>query len=361
MKRLSFLCLCAAAIALASPVDAHPVPFSFVDVRIERGALEVSVVAHVFDLAHDLDLQPPERLLEASTLGSQADAITALIKSRLQLSVGSEALTNAVWSAPEPLAERQSIQLRARITIAASPGRVLLTTLMFPYDPVHQTFVNFYEGGSVATQAILDRDRTSIEFFASSLRGVQSIAARLVPIGIEHIVFGPEHLLFLFGLLLLGGPARLLVLAVTAFTLAQAATLTLAAFNLVTPSLRFVEPGIGLSIVYLGADNLMVRGGRDVRVWIASAFGFMHGFDFAGVLRHMDLSRRALGWSILSFSVGVQIVQVAIVVALAVALGALRSRNEAAGRRLAFAGSIVVIAAGTIWFIQRVFFPGGLA
>jgi hypothetical protein len=105
----------------------------------------------------------------------------------------------------------------------------------------------------------------------------------------------------------------------------------------------------------------MVRGGRDVRVWIATAFGFIHGFDFAGVLRHMDLSRRALGWSIVSFSAGVQVVQIAIVVALALALGALRSRNEAAGRRLAFAGSIVVIAAGTIWFIQRVFFPGGLA
>src|SRR5213596_778037 len=202
MRRFRRLFLCALVAIVASPADAHPVPFSFVDVRIERGAVEVSVVAHMFDLAHDVDLQPPERLLESSILASHADAILSLVRSRLYLTADGAALTDAVWSAPEALPERQSIQLRAHFPLRRSPGRVIVTTLMFPYDPVHQTFVNFYERDSVATQAILDRDRTNIEFFTSSLRGVQSIAARLVPAGIEHIMLGPEHLLFLFGLLL---------------------------------------------------------------------------------------------------------------------------------------------------------------
>ena len=106
----------------------------------------------------------------------------------------------------------------------------------------------------------------------------------------------------------------------------------------------------------------MVRGGRDMRAWIAFAFGFIHGFGFAGVLREMDLPRRALGWSLFSFNVGVEIGQLWSSWSLvASALAALRSRSEPAGRRLAFAGSIVVIAAGTFWFIQRVFFPGGMA
>jgi hypothetical protein len=113
--------------------------------------------------------------------------------------------------------------------------------------------------------------------------------------------------------------------------------------------------------VYLGADNLMVRGGRDVRAWIAAAFGFIHGFGFAGVLRDLSLSRRALNWSMLSFNLGLEMAQLALVLAAAVALTALRTRSEAAGRRLAFVGSILVIATGTVWFVKRVFFPGGVA
>jgi hypothetical protein len=105
----------------------------------------------------------------------------------------------------------------------------------------------------------------------------------------------------------------------------------------------------------------MVRGGRDMRAWIAFAFGFIHGFGFASVLREMDLPRRALGWSLFSFNVGVEIGQLLIVLAVASALALLRARSEWAGRQLAFAGSLVVIVAGTFWFIQRVFFPGGIS
>ena len=98
-----------------------------------------------------------------------------------------------------------------------------------------------------------------------------------------------------------------------------------------------------------------------MRGWIALAFGFIHGFGFANVLREMDLPARALGWSLFSFNVGVEIGQLFVVVAVASALALLRRRSEAAGRRLVFAGSVVVIAAGTFWFIQRVFFSGGMA
>ena len=97
-----------------------------------------------------------------------------------------------------------------------------------------------------------------------------------------------------------------------------------------------------------------------MRAWIAFAFGFIHGFGFANVLREMDLPPRALGWSLFSFNVGVEIGQLVVVVAVASVLSAIRLRSETAGRQLAFAGSIVVIVAGTFWFVQRVFFPGGL-
>ena len=105
------------------------------------------------------------------------------------------------------------------------------------------------------------------------------------------------------------------MLLASAFTVANALTLTLAAMNIVTPSLRFVEPGIALSIVYVGADNLMVRGGRDVRAWIASAFGFIHGFGYAAAIRELNLSGRALGWSLLSFNIGLELAQLLVAVA----------------------------------------------
>jgi hypothetical protein len=77
------------------------------------------------------------------------------------------------------------------------------------------------------------------------------------------------------------------------------------------------------------------------------------------VLREMDLPPRALGWSLFSFNVGVEIGQMIVVLVVASALAGLRHRSEAAGRRLAVAGSIVVVIAGAFWFVQRVFFAGG--
>ena len=126
--------------------------------------------------------------------------------------------------------------------------------------------------------------RSVEESRARARQGAWAVIKRFVPSGVHHILIGPDHLLFLVGLLLLGGTIRQLTLVVTAFTIAHSITLSLAALNLVTPPPRIIEPAIALSIVYVGADNLLVRGGRDVRAWIAFAFGFIHGFGFANVL-----------------------------------------------------------------------------
>ncbi|MGH9784001.1 MAG: HupE/UreJ family protein [Terriglobia bacterium] len=346
---------------LTAPAAAHPVPFTFVDVRLEPGALELTLVAHVFDVAHELHLNPPERVLDTAVLDAHGSAIAALLRSRLQIAVNGTLLTdsaNSEWSAPAPLRDRQSIQLRARYPVGGVTGSVVVTARLFPYDPNHQTFLNFYERGELTSQAILDRNHAEFEYFAGTRQGVLAVFRKFVPAGVHHILIGPDHLLFLVGLLLLGGSLRQLLLIVTAFTVAHSITLSLAALNLVTPPASIVEPAIALSIVYVGVDNLMVGRGRDVRGWIALAFGFIHGFGFASVLREMGLPSRALGWSLFSFNLGVEIGQLLVVVLVASALLALRARNETAGRRLAFAGSLVVVVMGAFWFVQRVFFGG---
>jgi len=226
---------------------------------------------------------------------------------------------------------------------------------------MHQTFVNVYEGETLTSQMILDAKHPHLEYFAGSRQGVAAVIRKFIPAGIHHILIGPDHLLFLVGLLLLGGSVRQLLIVVTSFTVAHSITLSLAALNIVTPPARLIEPAIALSIVYVGADNILAKGGRDVRAWIAFTFGFIHGFGFANVLREMDLPRRALGWSLFSFNIGVEIGQLFVVVLVATAFTMLRARSEWSRRHLALAGSIVVIAAGTFWFVQRVFFPGGLS
>jgi hydrogenase/urease accessory protein HupE len=361
MKRLIFAVAFLTGVVSTAPAIAHPAPFSFVDLRLEPSAVQVAVVAHIFDLAHDLGIEPIEQLLDPAVIETRNAAITRLIGERLGLAADGTSLTGIAWEAAEPLADRQAVRLKGRLSLARPAGAVAITTVMFPYDPQHQTFINVYEGDELTSQAILDATRPRFEHFAGTRQGAMAVVRRFVPSGVHHILIGPDHLLFLVGLLLLGGSLRQLITVVTAFTIAHSITLSLAALNIFTPPARVVEPAIALSIIYVGADNLMVHGGRDVRAWIAFAFGLIHGFGFANVLREMDLPSRALGWSLFSFNVGVEIGQVFVVVAVATALSALRARSELAGRRLAVAGSIVVIAAGAYWFIERVFFPGGMA
>jgi len=362
MARLVVLLLgFAVPLGFASSAAAHPVPFTYLDIKIQQGALELTLVAHVFDVAHELGVEPPDRLLDPAVLAPRSDDVIALLRNRLQIAADGRLLPAGVWSAPVPLRDRQSIRLQVRYETGRVPGSVTVTAALFPYDPAHQTFLNFYEHDALTSQAILDRNHSEFEYFAGTRQGVFAVVRKFVPAGIHHILIGPDHLLFLVGLLLLGGSVRRLLLVVTAFTVAHSITLSLAALNLVTPPPRIIEPAIALSIVYVGVDNLMVGHGRDLRGLIAFAFGFIHGFGFANVLREMDLPSRALGWSLFSFNLGVEIGQLFVVVIVASALMALRSRNEIAGRRLAFAGSLVVIAMGAYWFVQRVFFPGGIA
>ncbi|PYR80362.1 MAG: hypothetical protein DMF87_09035 [Acidobacteria bacterium] len=86
----------------------------------------------------------------------------------------------------------------------------------------------------------------------------------------------------------------------------------------------------------------------------------VHDWPQHHALAEFGLPREALGWSLFSFNVGVEIGQLLIVLLVASALTLVRKRSETIGVRVAFAGSLVVIAAGTYWFVQRVFFPAGI-
>ena len=344
-----------AILLFARPAAAHPVPFSYLDIQLQPGMIEGSLTVHIYDLAHDLQITPMERFLDSSFVAEREPAIRNLLTPRFGLSPDGLSLS-LEWLQWEILQERQSVRFHFRYSNVALPGVLSISAKMFPYDPQHQTFVNVYERDTLTSQMILDINHTQTEYFAGTRQGVLAVIRKFIPAGIHHILIGPDHLLFLVGLLLLGGSVRRLALVVTSFTIAHSVTLSLAALNILSPPSRIIEPAIALSIVYVGADNLLAQGGRDVRAWIAFAFGFIHGFGFAAVLREMELPARALGWSLFSFNFGVEIGQLLVVIPVASTFALIRSRSESAQRRLVYAGSIVVIAAGSFWFVQRVFF-----
>jgi hydrogenase/urease accessory protein HupE len=264
------------------------------------------------------------------------------------------------WSSAEPLPERQSVRISARYQLAGAPGSFSVNVRMFPYDTSHQTFVNVYEGDALTLQAILDVAKTRLDYYSGSREGAFAVGRRFVPSGIRHIVFGPDHLLFLLGVLLLGGSMRQFGWLAGGFAAGNAAAFALTLLSLLHPPPRIIEPAVALGIVYIGADNLMVRGGRDMRVWIAAAFGLIHGFWFANGLRQMDLPARAFRWSLASFDIGVEVAQILIILTVGAAVAILRKRSPEASQRVIYVGSAVVIVAGVYLFVQRVFFPGGI-
>jgi hypothetical protein len=347
-------------LACAAPAAAHPAPFSYLDLRLLDPRIDGALVVHVFDAAHELDIEPPNRLLDPQLAMAAQPRLVAILERRLALEADGRPVTPQ-WDGLAVLADRQGLQLRFHIPIAM-PGRLVIRAHLFPYDPNHQTFLNIYERGTLRQQVIIDRGSAERVYYAGTVQGTLAVVRTFVPAGIRHILIGPDHILFLVGLLLLGGGFWPLLRIVTAFTVAHSATLSLAALGILMPPPRIIEPAIALSIVFVGADNLLVgESGRDVRAWVALGFGLVHGFGFANVLREFGLPREALGWSLFSFNIGVEIGQLLVVAVMATLLQLVWRRSETIGRRLAIAGSMGVIAAGAYWFIQRVFFAGGVS
>ena len=341
---------------LVAPVSAHPVPFSYLDLRLGPGQLDGVLVAHTVDLAHDLHVTPADALLDPGLAESKKEAILGLLRPRLVLAADGRAL-GLELSRVEPLPDRQALALHLRFRPEGLPGMLSVRCALFPDDPQHQTFLSVYENGALVRQEIFNRDHAALDHFTGGRQGSLAALKKFIPEGIKHIFTGPDHVLFILGLLLPGGGLLRLLTIVTAFTLAHSVTLSLAALNLVSPPEHLIEPAIALSIIYVGVDNLMVgKGGRDVRVWVAFFFGLLHGFGFAGVLREAGLPPQALGWSLFAFNFGVEVGQACIVVVAASLLAALRSRGQVLGRRVLEVGSVGIILAGSYWFVERVFF-----
>jgi len=175
-------------------------------------------------------------------------------------------------------------------------------------------------------------------------------------LGIEHIVTGYDHLLFLAALLLVCKNFREAAGIITFFTVAHSVTLSLSTLNVVRLPAQIVEPAIAASIIYVGIENIVGSHRFLWRALVTFAFGLVHGLGFASALREIGLgsSSSGLAMPLLKFSLGLEAGQLAIAAALLTLLLALRKR-EWFTRRWVPAGSVIVSLIGAYWLVSRVF------
>ena len=180
--------------------------------------------------------------------------------------------------------------------------------------------------------------------------------------GIEHILTGPDHLLFLLGLVLLPREVeasrreriKALVFVLTAFTVGHSVSLAVATLGGIAPSSRVVEPLVALSVAYVGVENLFARSKRiRRRALITLPFGLIHGFAFASGLLLVHLPRRELPLALVGFNTGVELGQLG-VMALVLPVLFLLARRPRVYDRARAGLSIGVLVCGLVWFVQRV-------
>jgi hydrogenase/urease accessory protein HupE len=201
----------------------------------------------------------------------------------------------------------------------------------------------------------LTSSQPSVRLFGSAddQRGMGEVASAYTVLGIEHILSGFDHLMFVIGLLFLVGFNRRLVLTITAFTAAHSLTLASAALGLLTLRPPPVEATIALSIMLVAGEALRERETLSRR-WpalVAFLFGLVHGLGFAGALKDFGLPENHLTVALLTFNVGVEIGQLLTVAAAWLVYRAVRRMTLAPQMRLATLYAIGTMAA--FWTCTR--------
>lgn len=270
---------------------------------------------------------------------------------------------------PLPLLETKCMQdtnnnFQFEMTFAPSPGTFLkaVSKWVWTLPPGHRQFVSFQEGnGPAITEDLLDE---SNNIFTTDLSPSTMLAtpppthsfSKFFVLGIHHIWTGYDHLLFLFALLIVCDSFASIVKIVTCFTLAHSLTLALATLDIVQIPSRIIEPTIAASIVYVGMENIFRHGHPKGRWLLTFAFGLVHGFGFASVLREMEIAKAgSVVVPLVSFNLGVEAGQIAVAIIILPLIWRLKKQPTFAPRWVP-ACSALVAAAGAFWFIQRVWF-----
>jgi hydrogenase/urease accessory protein HupE len=233
--------------------------------------------------------------------------------------------------------------------------------LLKQLPPGHRQFISLLDDqGAALAEALLSAEQNVVELDMPRRLGAASPPSSIGTfpdfflMGVEHILTGYDHLLFLFGLLIAVSQFRATLLVITCFTLAHSATLALAAFDVVRISGRIVEPLIALTIIYVGAENLLSAGAPTGRWRLTLIFGMVHGLGFATELKEKLASviGAKIALPLLSFNLGVELGQIAVAALVLPLILWMRSAPVFLRRTVPVCSALVVLA-GTWWLLER--------
>jgi len=181
-------------------------------------------------------------------------------------------------------------------------------------------------------------------------------AWRYLKLGFTHILpNGLDHMLFVLGIYLLSGRARTVLLQVSAFTVAHSITLGLSMYGLVSVSPRIVEPLIAISIAYVALENVFLSELKSWRVALVFAFGLLHGMGFAGALKELGLPRSEFLTALVTFNVGVEVAQLAVIAAAFLLVGWHCADRIWYRGRVVVPMSALIACTAVYWTIQRLY------
>ena len=356
-----------------SPALAHPLAFTEVTLTLrEDGNFEANLIYDLDALALGLPMDTDDAELVAALKSLPPDEFTTrvarlrrLFERRVRVRFDGQPTPFEV-SFPDygtPRATNAEIPtvlgLTARLTGRVPDGA---STVGFfasrAFGEVHLTIVDTERAGEV--RSVLEAGARSDPLDLTgplAPPGRLEVATRYLRLGFVHIVpDGMDHILFVLGLFLLCAQLRPLVWQVTAFTVAHAATLTLATLGVVSLAPRLVEPLIALSIAYVAIENVLTDRLTRWRPVVVFGFGLLHGLGFAGVLGELGLPERERLLALVTFNAGIELGQLAVIVAAAGSLGWFRSKPWYR-RRLAVPASAVIGLVGVTWAIERALSP----
>jgi hydrogenase/urease accessory protein HupE len=270
-------------------------------------------------------------------------------------------LPETVRTVSEPSTQELSDSLVERQVIEA-PGGLAGRRIEFPglSGTIADVLVRVQSADGNTTTMLARPSQPWMEIPASP-GSVTEIAGAFVGHGIEHILLGYDHLLFVLALMIIVRSTRALVWTITAFTLAHSITLALATLGLVHVPGPPVEAAIAFSILLLASEIVRLRRGESSLTarwpWVvAFSFGLLHGFGFAGALSEIGLPRTDIPLALFAFNVGVELGQLAFIGAVLSAAAIVRRMRltRPMGKPAMRLAPYAIGSVAALWFIERV-------
>jgi len=355
--------LAAAVVAMlcGAAMQAHEIGTTRVSVLFQEGrTYEVEIVTDATALV--------EKLTASAGGSSPADSSAAGLQStiasfdekfrqRVQLAFDGSSVYPAIWYSVAPAIDAASAPAATIRLTGQIPSGARQFTWKFGWTfASYAMTVRNASSGNPRTEW-LEGSQTSAPFpltTASPAAGRLDIAWRYFTLGFTHILpHGLDHMLFVLGIYLLSGRARSVLLQVSAFTVAHSITLGMSMYGVLSVSPGIVEPLIAVSIAYVAIENIFLSELKSWRIALVFAFGLLHGMGFAGALQELGLPRSEFLTALLTFNLGVEAGQLAVIVAAFLLIGRHWADRAWYRSRIVVPASMLIACTAVYWTIDR--------